>query len=171
PPGPRDEPALPRRPLDPRARRPHLRGRRSIRRAQHKGQPPTYPRRPPLLLVPHHRLRNRHHARRDALGRGLPPVHHRLDRHHRRLGRLPAPAATTTGRRNPHHRHGHLLHRAPHRLLRRQRQEPPPLEPPAPSRLLAASEPHWRPAPRTSTHARAQHHPTRTKITGHNADH
>src|SRR5262249_959581 len=85
--------------------------------------------------------------------------------------RLPPPAATPPGGPNPHHRHGHLLHPPPHRLLRRQRQEPPPLEPPAQSRLLAASEPHWRPAPRTSTHARAQHHPTRTKITGHNADH
>src|SRR5262249_39686800 len=51
--------------------------------------PATYAR-PRLLLVARGGLPLRDRARRDALGRGLPPLHHRHDRHHQRVGWLPA---------------------------------------------------------------------------------
>ena len=42
----------------------------------------------------------------------------------------------------PRHRHGWLLHRPTHRLLRRQRTLPAPMGPATPPHLLAPAQPH-----------------------------
>ena len=100
----------------------------------------------------------------DPLARRRPPIRHRRHRIQPRPVRLPRPPTTPTRLATPpRHRHGRLLHRPTHRLLRRQRTLPAPVGPATPPHLLAPAQPHRNTAHLAGTAPLRQSHNRRAK--------